>query len=293
MSGEPSKLRLVPNETPEELARRFEHETRPILTRREADLENSLDGFHVGSVPHLNAVPLARGLENQILYLPPSQLAVKLRSGELDAALLSVTEALFNEGYDVLDNIAIASLGEVKSVFLAHRQPLESMSVIHCDTASLASFNLLKVLLAEHGLHPELKPLPRYEDASRVDNVFMIGDHALDFLLAPHDHEIWDLGTAWFELTGLPFVFAVWTLRRSDANGPLRQALKHAKAFGMETLDSIIADRSEYSPEFRRDYLGWNIHYHLGSDERRGLAKFIELLRKHGMGPVHEPRFVA
>lgn len=293
MSGEPSKLRLVPAETPGELARRFEHETRPALLQCEADLDKALDGFHVGSVPHLNAVPLARGLEDQIIYLPPSQLAVKLREGELDAALLSVTEALFNDAYDVLDNIAIASLGEVKSVFLAHRQPLEQMTVIHCDTASLASFNLLKVLLAENGLHPVLKPLPRYEDSSAVDNVFLIGDHALDFILAPHEHQIWDLGAAWFELTGLPFVFAVWTLQRNENNAALRCALRQAKAFGMETLDSIIANRAEYTHAFRKDYLGWHIHYHLGSDERRGLAKFIELLRKHGLGPVHDPHFVA
>jgi predicted solute-binding protein len=121
----------------------------------------------------------------------------------------------------------------------------------------------------------------------------MIGDHALDFVLAPHEHQIWDLGAAWFELTGLPFVFAVWTLRRGKNNEALRRALRQAKAFGMETLDSIIANRSEYTHAFRKDYLGWHIHYHLGSDERRGLAKFIELLRKHGLGPVHDPHFVA
>jgi chorismate dehydratase len=256
-------------------------------------MEQALDGFRVGSVPHLNAVPLTRGLEDRITYLPPSQLAIKLRSGELDAALLSVTEALFNDGYDILDNIAIASLGEVKSVFLAHKQPLDQMKVIHCDTASLASFNLLKVLLAEHHLTPELKPLPQYEDASKVDNVFMIGDHALDFVLSPHEHDIWDLGAAWYELTNLPFVFAVWTLRRSDSNGGLRRALRQAKAFGMETLDSIIAERHDYTTEFRRDYLTWNIHFHLGTDEKRGLARFIELLRKHGFGPLHDPHFVA
>ena len=40
-------------------------------------------------------------------------------------ALVSVVEVLFNDRYDILDGIAIASLGEVKSVLLAHRKPLE------------------------------------------------------------------------------------------------------------------------------------------------------------------------
>ncbi len=62
------KLRLAPPETPEELARRFERETRPALLQRESRLENSLGQFKVGSVPYLNAVPLTRGLEEQILF---------------------------------------------------------------------------------------------------------------------------------------------------------------------------------------------------------------------------------
>ena len=69
--------------------------------------------------------------------------------------------------------------------------------------------------------------------------------------------------------------------------------MRQAKAFGIDTLDSIIRDRSEYDLDFRRDYLSWHIHYHLGADEKRGLQKFIELLRKHGLGPVYEPKFVS
>ena len=77
----------------------------------------------IGSVPYLNSVPLTHGIEEQIDFVVPSALAEKLRAGELDAALVSVTEALFHENYDILDGVAVASDGPVKSVFLAHRQP--------------------------------------------------------------------------------------------------------------------------------------------------------------------------
>ena len=100
-----------------------------------------------------------------------------LRRDELDAALVSITEVLLNDRYDILDGIAVASLGEVKSVFLAHRQPLEEMREIHCDTASLASLNLLKVLLAEKRLETGIAPAGRItRPRPSLDNVLLIGD---------------------------------------------------------------------------------------------------------------------
>lgn len=290
--GSTPKLRLAPAETPEELAHRFERETRPVLLERESQLEYSLAGFKVGSVPYLNAVPLTRGLEEQIIFAPPSELARLLQRDELDAALVSLTEVLLHDRYDILDGIAVASLGEVKSVFLAHRQPLAEMREIYCDTASLASLNLLKVLLAENGLKPELRPLSDYQAARSLDNVLLIGDPALEFARSSPPHEMWDLGTAWFDLTGLPFVYAVWALRRLP-NEMLRRRLREARNFGLDTLDYIISSRTDFDYAFRKDYLNWHIHYHLGTEERRGIARFIELLRKHGLGPVYEPRFVA
>ena len=94
------------------------------------------------------------------------------------------------------------------------------------------------------------------------------------------------------ELTRLPFVYAVWVLRRGIENSELKRQLREAKSFGLDTLDHIINTRPEYDLPFRKDYLGWHIHFHLGSDEKRGLARFVELLRKHHPGPVYDPQFV-
>jgi chorismate dehydratase len=289
----PSKLRLAPLESAEELAQRCAREQRASNLQRESNLENSLAPFRVGSVRYLNAVPLTRGLEQQVSFATPSELAEMLRRDELDAALVSVTEVLFNDRYDVLDGIAIASLGEVKSVLLAHRQPIEEITEVFCDTASLTSVQLLRVLLAERGLRPEFKPLANYDFEALPDCALLIGDPALDFLRAPRQHEVWDLGAAWYELTKLPFVYAVWALRRGADNSALRRQLREARDFGLDTLDYIIRTRTEYDYDFRNDYLGWHIHYHLGTDEKRGLARFAELLRKNGTTTIYEPRFVS
>ena len=288
----PGKPRLAREETAEELAHRFERETRPGLLKRETALEDSLAPFRVGSVPYLNAAPLTRGLEEQIVFAPPSELARRLRRDELDAALVSVTEALFNDRYDILDGIAVASLGEVQSVFLAHRGPLEEAREIYCDTRLAGQPEPAEGAVGGAGPEAGTQAAAGLRGRRRGWRMcFMIGDRAIDFARAPHGHEILDLGTAWFEMTGLPFVYAVWALRRIP-NAPLRRRLREAKAFGMDTLDYIISSRTEFDYNFRKDYLGWHIHYHLGSDERRGIGKFIELLRKHGLGPVYEPRFV-
>src|SRR5436190_9893583 len=292
MSDDTPKLRMAPPESAEELARRVEREQRATVLQREFGLEQSLAPFRVGSVRYLNAVPLTRGLEEEITYTTPAKLAEMLQRDELDAALVSVVEALFRDRYDILDGIAIASLGEVQSVLLAHRKPIAEVREIYCDTASLTSVQLLRVLLAERGLKPEFKPLASYDSATLPDYALLIGDPALDLLRAPGAHEIWDLGLAWYELTRLPFVYAVWALRRGQENSELRRKLREARDFGLETLESIVRDRTEYDLDFRKDYLTWHIHYHLGADEKRGLNKFIQLLRQHGLGPVYEPRFV-
>src|SRR3954466_12948456 len=130
------KLRMAPRETAEETTQRLEREQRAVNLQRESSLEQSLAPFRVGSVRYLNAVPLTRGLEDEVVFATPSKLAEMLERNELDAALVSVTEVLFTNRYDVLDGIAIASLGEVKSVLLAHKKPIEEAKEIFCDTAS-------------------------------------------------------------------------------------------------------------------------------------------------------------
>ena len=85
----------------------------------------------------------------------------------------------------------------------------------------------------------------------------------------------------------------MWALRRGIENSSLRRQLREARDFGLDTLDYIIRSRTEYDFDFRNDYLSWHIHYHLGADEKRGLARFADLLRKHTGCIIHEPRFVS
>ncbi len=250
-----------------------------------------LASYRVGSVPYLNAAPLTYGLEREISFVPPSQLAAELHAGRLDAALVSITEALFHDGYDLLDGFGIASDGPVYSVFVAHRGPLESIREIALDPASCTSVNLLRVLLAERGLTPKFVPLAGYAEAARCESVLLIGNPAMEFRRAGPPHRIWDLGAAWHALTGLPFVYAVWALRRDRDTTALRQALNEAAAAGLAARPQLIAERTEFDLELRRAHLTEHIVYALDARAKRGIARFGELLTRHTGRPVYPPCF--
>jgi len=248
--------------------------------------------IRAGSVPYLNAAPLVRGLEGRLRLLPPSQLAVELRKGTLDAGLVSITETLLHDAYDILDGYGVASDGEVYSVFLAHRGPLEAVRRVRCDTASLTSVNLLRVLLAERGLRPEFEPLTSVEGAGREEAVLLIGDGAIAFRQAGHPHTIWDLGEAWRAWTGLPFVYAVWALRRGVDTAGLRRELAEAGERGQREMDAVVREARGFDEAFRRIYLTRHTHHTLGAMEKEGVARFVALLRRHRTEPVYDPRYV-
>src|SRR4030081_3822112 len=113
-----------------------------------------------------------------------------LQRDEIDAALVRVVGVIFHDRCDILDGIVGAALGEGKSVLLAHRGPIEEAKEIYCDTASLTSVELLRILLAERGSRPEFKQLQSYDFAALPDYALLIGDPALDFAFVEREHKV-------------------------------------------------------------------------------------------------------
>jgi predicted solute-binding protein len=204
----------------------------------------------------------------------------------LDAALVSITEVLLNPGYSVLDGVGIVSRGPVYSVVLAHRRPLEELQSIELDPASCTSVQLLKVLLAERGLTPTFRPLNDYRSALESEAVLLIGDAAIEFRRnSPRGkvagtHTIWDLGEAWAESTGLPFVYAAWAVRKGVDWPDLSRRLWRARDEGLQSLETIIEREPRFDAALRRAYLGGHIQYEIGERERAGVARFAEGIAK-------------
>lgn len=251
-----------------------------------------LPPLRAGSVPYLNVAPIVRGLEGRLRLLPPAQLAAALSRGEIDAGLLSITEALYHPEYVILDGPCVASNGPVYSVILAHRRPIAEVREVFCHQASLASVNLLRVLLAEQGLNPRLTPLADPGNAADLDFALLIGDPAIEFRHRHPRHSVLDLGSAWRDLTGLPFVYAAWTLRRDADTTSLRAELLRAFERGQRDLESVVKDAAGFDESFRRRYLTEHVTSSLGTAEKAGIARFVDLLRRHQTEPVRVPDYV-
>ena len=242
----------------------------------------------IGSVPYLNAKPLIYGLENEVMMDHPARLAARLAARELDAALVPVVECFRSPGYVIADGIAIACEGAVKSVFLAHRHPLEQVRQVVVDASSGTSALLLKVLMEQRfGLKPAYITQALATQHTRATAQMLIGDQALRFLghteeLHLHQRGYWkllDLGQAWFDWTRLPFVFAVWAIH---ADYPDRQSLvaKLTGAYnaGLANIETIVAREQVMNEEGRRRYFAENVRFTLGPREKEGMRLFQQRL---------------
>lgn len=250
----------------------------------------ALHALRIGCVKYLNARPLIHSYDGAVVFDHPAALARQLAARDLDAALVPVFEVLRHPDYDLVDGVAIGSDGPVHSVVLAYHGALQDIRSVALDPASMSSAHLLRILLAEfHGLQPQ------YGTAG--DAQLLIGNHAIAFRARETDrdpHLRWlDLGEEWHRQTGQPFVYALWALQPGlPQPREIARALRRLKAHGTARLETIITDersgeREEAvrDAEFRRRYLTRHIRYELGDREKRGLARYRELLRKWRLIP--------
>ena len=209
----------------------------------------------VGAVSYLNAKPLYYRLDE---FAPgvslemdvPSRLADRLAAGELDVALIPSVEYLRGaaRGYEILPGFAIAARGPVRSVKLFSRVPLGA------DRAAGARRGLADEPGAGAGLARRAARRParggssscRWASRSQestADAVLLIGDRAMKVPDEPF-HAVVDLAEAWAELTGLPFVFALWVARAGVDLGDLPEALARSRAEGLAHADDARRGRT-------------------------------------------------
>ena len=110
-----------------------------------------------------------------------------------------------------------------------------------------------------------------------------------------YPHQL-DLGEAWHNLTGLPFVFATW-MARADANlGDLPHVLD-AQRLQNATALHAIADRYAaahgWPLELARHYFAHHLRIAVGADELAAIEQFATFAHQLGLLPQLRPLHVA
>ncbi|MCE9547237.1 MAG: menaquinone biosynthesis protein [Planctomycetia bacterium] len=252
--------------------------------------------LRIGAVNYLNSKPLVYELARrapfaEVTYDLPSRLADSLAAGRLDVALIPSIESVQQPGYRVVSDACIGCRGPVLSVKLFSRTPIEKIRTVALDEGSRTSAALVQILLArQFQLRPKLEPLPigSGADATTADAVLLIGDRAMH---SPPSRfaVVWDLGDQWCRITGLPFVFAMWTARPGVNVEPLEEVLSEVRDAGVAHIDQIAAVEAAplglTEPQCR-DYLRNNLNFFLGPGEQQGLELFLRYAAELGLAPL-------
>jgi chorismate dehydratase len=246
----------------------------------------------IGEIPYLNSVPFYAHFERRqfkILAVAPRQMGVLADQGQIDAGPFSLMDYFRNEENLELMGWCIATRDQVKSVMLFSKEGwagLDGKKIgITDDTAT--SVQLLNILLEKkYGVRAKFERLHSgINDYSTYDAVLLIGDEALRHNKLGLDgfELVFDLAKEWYDWQKLPFVFAVWGMKKSlpeETKQELKEILgnsvdkseadfiavagQHGRTIGLND-----AETSEYLEGF---------NYRLGEREREAMGVFRKLI---------------
>jgi len=258
----------------------------------------------ISAISFLNTVPLMWDFEHapsreirenfEIAYTLPSRCAQALREGTADIGIIPVITTAEIPGLVVLPDVAIAALNKVWSIQLVSKKPMAEIRTVAVDTSSRTSVGLVQVLLTKFfGGRRELTPMAPAMGAmlESCDAGLLIGDPAM--VVKTDGLYAYDLAEIWRAKTGLPFVFAVWTVRKA-ALAQMREGVDLAGIFRRSRdhgllPENVEATAREWSPRMGlneadiTNYLRRNIHYTLDAECRKGLAMYFQLAAECGV----------
>jgi chorismate dehydratase len=244
--------------------------------------------LRIGSVSYLNAKPLIYGLDHaddlDLQLDVPSRLLDGLREKRFDIALLPVIDYQRLEGLCLVPSGGIGCDGPTLTVRIFSKKPIDRITSLACDTDSHTSVALARVILAErYGIRPEFIDLI-HTDGPPADARLLIGDKVVCEEPPGFDHQL-DLGHAWKELTGLPFVFAIWTARMGVDLRDLPERLEQSRIEGVAHVDELIARHAiprGWPAGMALQYLTVYLKFEIGQAQLRAIERFHQLAAKHG-----------
>lgn len=263
--------------------------------------------FVLGQIDFINTWPVHHFLKLQNLPFEvevrkgsPRELNKAMVMGEVMCAPISSIELLRHpDMFVVVPDLSISCDGNADSVIVISKMPIESINpkVIAATNQSATSVALFRVLAKykykdSYELtffdHPE-------EMLNSLPAILLIGDKALqrgnnsNFNSADHSIHKLDLGMAWKELTGKPFVFALWAVNRQWATQNPKDFQYLCEELHRSKKEGLIARKQQEYIDKASAQLGLpteiisayyqNIKYDLNADKLEGLKYFDTYLR--------------
>ena len=193
-----------------------------------------------------------------------------------------------NETFERLGNLGIAVRGRCGSVLLFSRKPARQLDgEIIAVTEETSTTALLLRLILEQQFRIRPKQYVRGPATDDAEAVLLIGDEALKFRAANRRYPYeTDLAFEWWLWQHLPFVFAVWAVRKdASAAGAQRlsRLLQHQLAVNTGHLEEVAKERASslgLPPEEVQRYLASFI-YRLSEPEERAITQFEALVHEH------------
>lgn len=239
----------------------------------------------MGAVSYLNSKPLIYGFEQgrmkdemDLIIDYPANIAAMLVEDRIDVGLVPVAVIPFLPEHYIISDFCIGCDGEVASVCLFSEVPLNQVETVLLDYQSRTSVALVKVLLKEHWkISPQLVAAgSNYEkDINGTTAGLVIGDRALE--QRSRSAYIYDLGLAWKEMTGLPFVFAAW-ISNKKIDPAFISRFNEANAAGFDNLPFVIDENKTPLYDLLKYYTE-NIRYGYSEDQQKALQRFIQEIR--------------
>ncbi len=237
----------------------------------------------VAAVNYLNTKPLLYGIKKSDVFHDidlvetyPSQVAQLLLDGYVDVGLVPVAIIPKLAESHIITDYCIGCDGAVASVCIFSDVPIEEVDTIYLDYQSRTSVELAKILLQEHW-KSNARIIYATSDHFREQIKgraagLVIGDRAFEQRLK--SRYIYDLGEAWKQHTGLPFVFAAWVSnkRLSDA---FCTSFNSANSSGLQHLDAVVKENSFELFDLMKYYKMY-IKYTFTQETKKGMQLFLK-----------------
>jgi len=249
--------------------------------------------YRVAAAPYLCARPLLEGLRTaesvRLIRDVPANLLDKLAWDLADAVLLpSIDLQRFNGELTILPVACLAAERRALSVRIFSRVRPDRIHVLWTDMDSHTSVALAQVLWQEE-FDRRLRIIPfrmkQWEPAEDAEAVLVIGDKVVTAPPIGFDWQI-DPVSMWHEMTGLPFVFAMWAAPAEGNWAELAQLLLGARRRGQHHLRRIAqrdGPQSDWPADLAIRDLTCNMQFEFTYAHREGLEEFLDRAAECGL----------